>query len=181
MTRKLHIRAALAACWVPGLLMALAACGGSIPSGAASASLTPRAKAPVAATPLAGSSGASAAASAVDSSIDVYGNCTSPSLEPTEIILTCADSGWVLQAIEWTTWTATQATGVATFVYNDCNPSCAAGQLHSVPGTQVTLTDPVPDVHGQLVWSRLQQNPEPPGYDTGPDHGGPFPLPTQPI
>lgn len=111
----------------------------------------------------------------------MYGDCVSPSLEPTVIVLTCADYGWVLRDIVWTSWTRTVATGVATFVYKDCSPSCAAGHVDQVPDTQVTLSDPVPDIHGQLVWSRLQQSPQPPGYDTGPLHGALFPLPTRPV
>jgi hypothetical protein len=66
-------------------------------------------------------------------------------------------------------------------VYNDCTPNCAEGHFHHVPGTQVTLTVPARSVGGQLVWSEVQENPEPPGYETGPYHGGPQPLPRGPI
>ena len=113
----------------------------------------------------------------VDTRIEVYGDCKAPSLEPSEIVLTCADYGWILEDLHWSSWTPTQATAVGTFIYNDCNPNCAAGHFHSVPGTRVTLTAPVRGARGQLVWSRLVQSPEPPGYVTGPLHGGPFPLP----
>jgi len=109
----------------------------------------------------------------------VYANCAAPSFEPKVIILACADGGAVLQDIVWTSWTSTRATGVATYVYNDCSPSCVAGHSHSVPDTHLTLTDPVRAAGGRLVWSRLQQNPEPPGYQTGAQHGGPYPLPTE--
>jgi hypothetical protein len=116
----------------------------------------------------------------IDTAIGVYGNCTSPSVEPAEIVLTCADYGEVLMGLHWTSWTATSATAVGTLVYNDCVPNCATGQHHSVPGTTVTLTVPVHGAGGSLVWSEVQENPEPPGYATGPFHGGPQPLPTQP-
>ncbi len=116
-----------------------------------------------------------------DTAIVVYGDCKTPSVEPSEIVLTCADYGWILQGLHWSSWTASQARAIGTFVYNDCKPDCAEGRHHDVPGTQVTLTDPAHGASGQLVWSRLQQNPEPPGYNSGPLHGAPFPLPLRPI
>jgi hypothetical protein len=118
---------------------------------------------------------------AVDRHILVYGNCTIPSLEPAQIVLTCADYGEVLRRLHWTTWTSARATAFGTLVYNDCIPDCADGHHHEVPGTRVVLTAPVPDHDGHLVWSRVQEHPEPPGYATGPNHGRPQPLPTQPI
>lgn len=117
----------------------------------------------------------------VDRSIEVYANCTSPSFEPTGIRVTCADAGWVLENLVWTSWTGTRATAIGTLVYNDCTPSCPAGHFHQVPGTRVLLSEPGPAVSGQLVWTRLQETPWPPGYVTGPLHGAPFPLPTRPI
>lgn len=111
----------------------------------------------------------------------VYGDCRSPTLQPSEIVLACADHGWVLRDLRWSTWTASAAKATGTFVYNDCSPNCAAGHLHSVPGTRVTLTAPVRGAGGTLVWSRLVQDPAPPGYSSGPYHGGPFPLPTRPV
>jgi hypothetical protein len=115
----------------------------------------------------------------IDTAIGVYGDCTSPSVEPAEIVLTCADYGEVLTGLQWTSWTATSASGVGTLVYNDCVPDCAAGHHHNVPGTTVTLTVPIRGAGGSLVWTEIQENPEPPGYQTGPYHGGPQPLPTQ--
>ena len=115
-----------------------------------------------------------------DTAIGVYGNCTNPSVEPAEIVLACADYGALLQGLHWTSWTAAGATAVGTLVYNDCVPDCANGEHHSTPGTTVTLSVPVHGAGGSLVWSQVQENPEPPGYETGPYHGGPQPLPTQP-
>lgn len=116
----------------------------------------------------------------VDTAIKVYGNCATPSFEPSEIVLTCADANEVLTGLRWTSWTATSATAVGTLEYNDCHPYCAAGHLHDVPGTLVTLTVPVPTGNGQQVWSRVQESPEPPGYSTGPYGGAPQPLTTRP-
>jgi hypothetical protein len=117
----------------------------------------------------------------VDAGIKVYGNCKTPSVEPTEIVLACADYNALLESLHWTSWTATSATAVGTFVYNDCTPNCAEGHFHKVPGTRVTRTVPSRSAGGQPVWSEVQENPEPPGYATGPFHGGPQPLPKDPI
>jgi hypothetical protein len=116
----------------------------------------------------------------VDAAIEVYGDCTRPSVEPAEIVLTCADHGEVLRGLHWTSWTASSASALGTLDYNDCEPNCADGHRHDVPGTAVTLTVPVRGAGGQLVWSEVQENPTPPGYETGPYHGGPQPLPTRP-
>jgi hypothetical protein len=117
----------------------------------------------------------------VDTRIEVYGNCLKPTIEPAQIVLACADYGVLLERLDWTSWTAASATAFGTLVYNDCMPNCAAGHHHDVPGTRVTLTVPVHGAGGQLVWSQVQERPEPPGYKTGPYHGGPQPLPIRPI
>jgi hypothetical protein len=117
----------------------------------------------------------------IDTRIKVYGNCTRPSIEPAEIVLACADYGALVEGLHWTSWTTASATAAGTLVYNDCTPNCAEGHHHHVPGTRITLTVPVHGVGGQVVWSQIQEYPEPPGYKTGPYHGGPQPLPTRPI
>lgn len=118
-------------------------------------------------------------AAPIDTAIEVYGNCTTPSVRPTQIVETCADYGTIFDGLRWTSWTATSATAVGTGVYSHCNPYCPAGKLQ-VPGTMITLTDPVTTDAGQLVWSEIQEKPEPPGYETGPYHGGSQPLPIRP-
>jgi hypothetical protein len=122
-----------------------------------------------------------AAVARIDTRVKVYGNCTTPSTEPAEIVLACADYGVLVEGLHWTSWTTASATAVGTLVYNDCTPNCAEGHHHHVPGTRITLTVPVHGVGGQVAWSQIQQYPEPPGYKTGPYHGGPQPLPTRPI
>jgi hypothetical protein len=161
---RLRCRPLGAAISVAGLAMLSAACSGT------SASTESPATTP-----------APTATSATDTHIKVYGNCTKPSIEPTEIVLACADYGALLEGLHWKSWTAASATAVGTLVYNDCTPSCAAGHHHRVPATSVTLTAPVHGAGGQVVWSRIQERPEPPGYQTGPYHGGPQPLPIRPI
>ncbi len=123
----------------------------------------------------------SSTAGASDASdTEIYADCSRPSVEPTEIILTCADGGTTLEQIHWTTWSTTSATGTGVLKYNDCQPSCAQGKFHSVAGAHITLTAPVTGATGETVWSTIAFTPQPPGYASGPYHGGPEPLPTQP-
>jgi hypothetical protein len=171
--------------------LTLAGCASSAPKAApaVAAAKTHPASAPAAATaPAPATAAATAPAPAtaatppkVDAGIEVYGNCKTPSVEPAEIVLACADYNAILESLHWTSWTATSATAVGTFVYNDCTPNCAEGHFHNVPGTRVTLTVPSRSVSGQQVWSQVQESPEPPGYATGPYHGAPQPLPKSPI
>lgn len=115
-----------------------------------------------------------------DSGIEVYGNCVTPSVEPSEIVLACGDGNALLEGLHWTSWTAGSATAVGTFVYNDCTPNCADGHFHRITSDDITLSDPVNGAGGQRVWSKVQESRQPPGYRTGPYHGGPQPLPTKP-
>lgn len=125
-------------------------------------------------------SSSAAAPAPVDASIEVYGDCRHPSVEPSEIVMACADGGAVAEALHWTSWTANGATAVGTLAYKTCVPDCATGGSRTIPDDVVTLTVPVTGATGQLVWSEIQESVEPPGYETGPDHGGPQPLPTRP-
>lgn len=154
-----------------------AASAGSARPAAAPATPKP-APAPV---PPAAQPAAQAPLASVDSGIKVYANCTSPSFEPTDIIVTCADAGWVLEHLVWASWTSTTAIATGTLVYKVCTPSCAEGHFQQVPATRVLLSDPRPAAGGQLVWTRLQEIPWIPGYVTGPLHGAPYPLPTSPV
>jgi hypothetical protein len=161
-------------------VMAAACSGASTSTASPATSPAPTATAGGVTTPAATTAPAGSIAR-VDTHIKVYGNCTTPSIEPTEIVLACADYGALLEGLRWTSWTAANAMAVGTLVYNDCTPDCAEGHHHRVPGTRITLTVPVHGVGGQVVWSQIQEYPEPPGYRTGPYHGRAQPLPLRPI
>ena len=122
-------------------------------AGCGSASKAAQGNATARTLPAASAQAAAASLPSVDAGIEVYGNCKTPSVEPAEIVLACADYNAVLEALHWTSWTAASATAVGILVYNDCTPNCAEGHFHHVPGTRVTLTV----------------------------HGGPQPLPKGPI
>lgn len=116
----------------------------------------------------------------VDTSILAYGDCLTPTVEPSAIVTACADRGLVFQDLHWTSWTATSATAVGTEWYKTCVPYCAAGGSQTISNATVTLSDPVQDTNGRLIWSKIQFTPQLPGYATGPYHGGPYPLPVRP-
>jgi hypothetical protein len=49
-------------------------------------------------------------------------------VKPKQIVLSCADAGLVVSGISWTSWTANDAKGVGTLVWNTCLPqTCANG------------------------------------------------------
>lgn len=162
------------------LAVVSAGCSGTSTSAAPAATTPIRTAATGVITTPATTTAPPGAVARVDAHIKVYGNCATPSIEPAEIVLACADYGALLEGLHWTSWTAASAMAVGTLVYNDCTPNCAEGHHHHVPGTRVTLTVPVHGADGQVVWSRIQECPEPPGYKTGPYHGGPQPLPIRP-
>ena len=56
-------------------------------------------------------------------------DCESAVYKPESITLTCADGGWSLQQITWTSWTKKGAEGMGTFRENLCKPSCADGEF----------------------------------------------------
>ena len=114
-----------------------------------------------------------ASRAAINSGVKVYGDCQTPSVEPQQIVLACADVGDVVQNLFWETWTAKTAIGDGTWVYKDCKPDCATGHFHSLP-TRIAISNPVRDPNGQLVFSELKANPLPPGRT------GPQSLPTRP-
>ena len=118
----------------------------------------------------------------VDSSIAVYADCTrpvaeqKPTVEPSEIVMACADNGFGIGNVKWASWTAGSATGSGTTYYKDCRPDCADGKIVETPGVHITLAHPVRGASGGLVWSQITFSTLPPGYPERPQ-----PLPTRPI
>jgi len=56
-----------------------------------------------------------------------------PSVEPSEVVLSCADGGFSIQKIQWTGWGESFAAGMGTGSLNNCTPNCANGHYHSYP------------------------------------------------
>jgi hypothetical protein len=57
------------------------------------------------------------------------------STRPLSITLACADNGWGVQDLTWTSWTSSAAAGHGMFWDKLCVPSCAAGKIGSYPVT----------------------------------------------
>ena len=107
--------------------------------------------------------------------IKVYGDCKTATFEPSEVVMACGDFGLVYGHLSWTSWTSTSATAVGMMSYKTCEPNCAEGGIRNVPNTRITLSKPVRDPNGQLVWSQLQASQVPPGRYQQPQS-----IPTQP-
>jgi len=70
-------------------------------------------------------------------------DCNSPEYKPASLTLTCADGGWSIQTIVWSTWTTQSAIGTGIWTENLCEPSCAEG-LFVEAKVKIKLTDLTP-------------------------------------
>jgi hypothetical protein len=148
--------------------------GNSQPSRAAPVISSPTTSAPPSPVAPASPSVAPTTQSSVDASIGVYADCTSPApeqrptVEPSEIVMACADDGFGIRDVRWSSWTADGARGSGTTWYKDCRPNCAEGKIVDTPNVRIVLTTPVQNADGVLVWSRITFSALPPGYLAGP-------------
>jgi hypothetical protein len=72
-------------------------------------------------------------------------NCKAVKKEPAKIVFACADYGYYVDHLTWSSWSTTKAVGRGVFHMNDCKPNCASGHFHSRKGTlvlQKTMTCP---------------------------------------
>lgn len=56
-------------------------------------------------------------------------DCEIPVQKPDTITLTCADGGWMVHSITWSTWGIGGAEGAGIFREKLCDPSCAEGDI----------------------------------------------------
>ena len=70
-------------------------------------------------------------------------------IKPSNYVLACADANTYFNSIHWTSWTKTSATASATFVQNNCVPTCAEGKFIKYPA-KLTLSKPKPTKLGVL-------------------------------
>ena len=56
-----------------------------------------------------------------------------PTVEPSEVVLSCADGGFSIQKIQWTGWGESFAAGMGRGSLNDCTPNCGEGHFHNYP------------------------------------------------
>jgi hypothetical protein len=65
-------------------------------------------------------------------------DCQHADIRPDSIMFACADGGYYVTHLEWSTWHQFRARGRGLFHLNDCKPSCAGGTFHSRRG-RITL------------------------------------------
>jgi hypothetical protein len=145
-----------AVCALLGLSLTTAACGAGNASTAASPHAAPKATSASTTTPPGSShptamapspattppppsiSSASSPPSTPLPPPGAVADCTSAlphrlSTRPSAITLACADNGWGVEEMTWTSWTTSAATGHGTFWDKLCEPSCASGKIGTYP------------------------------------------------
>lgn len=70
-------------------------------------------------------------------------------IRPARYVLACADANTYFVDITWTSWGAASAAARATFVQNNCAPTCAEGKFVSYPAT-LSLSVPKTTKYGRL-------------------------------
>lgn len=80
-------------------------------------------------------------------------DCGSVETKPKELVLECGDGNEYLDKIKWKKWNKKQATGRATYMVNDCDPTCVDGTWDSYR-VKVTLKKPKTQ-SGERVYSRV--------------------------
>lgn len=68
---------------------------------------------------------------------------SAPKLKPASLTIACADANTLVDAIHWSSWTSTSATGTGTFTWNTCVPNCAASKTWDKASSTVKLERPV--------------------------------------
>lgn len=69
----------------------------------------------------------------------VFADCIKPSVEPKSITIACADAGFVLDDLAWSSWGEDEAAAEGTAVVNNCEPSCGEGDFGRF-ASEVTLS-----------------------------------------
>jgi hypothetical protein len=105
-----------------------------------------------------------ASSTVVTKDVVTYDCETDNNFKPESFFFTCADGNDGINKISWNTWGPMGAAGSGSRYYNDCNPSCVDGKIHSTPalvrlstptrvGSQIYLTLLHYSVDGGKSWS----------------------------
>jgi hypothetical protein len=100
-----------------------------------------------------------ASAAAASGGVRIVGDCRQSQVRPSSIVLACADDNTMLTHLRWSSFGGATARASGDYAYNDCNPYCAAGHVHSYPVTVVfSAPKRCPDGHrdyqsGEAAWS----------------------------
>jgi len=95
----------------------------------------------------------------------VFADCIKPSVEPKSITIACADAGFVLDDLTWSSWGEDEASGEGTAAVNDCDPSCGEGEVGHF-ASEVTLSK-ISDCDGKPTYMAISiefRNEAPVGY-----------------
>lgn len=76
---------------------------------------------------------ASSPASAQAREATLPGRCFDQRIEPTSVILSCADAGFVAEDLVWADWGSERATASGTASVKTCDPDCATGGREDYP------------------------------------------------
>ena len=79
-------------------------------------------------------------------------------VQPGIMVLTCADNGELAENLVWSSWTATSATATGTVDWRACSAACADSKQWDSTAAEVTLTDPVSEPGGQILFTELELN-----------------------
>ena len=61
-------------------------------------------------------------------------DCLHVAVRPSSIVFACADGGFLVRHLAWSTWHRERARAQGVFHQNDCHPSCAEGHMHARAG-----------------------------------------------
>jgi hypothetical protein len=56
-------------------------------------------------------------------------------VRPRSIVFACADGGFYVRRLTWSSWRRFRASGRGVFHQNDCRPNCAEGTFHTAAGS----------------------------------------------
>jgi hypothetical protein len=92
-------------------------------------------------------------------------------VEPSSIVVACADAGIGAKGLTWTAWTRTGAHANGTVYENDCTPDCADGVFKDYPA-KITLSGvrSTPDGRAFTVLTATYRGAEPNGNPTDTFH-----------
>jgi hypothetical protein len=61
-------------------------------------------------------------------------DCHHVDVRPRWIVFACGDGGFFVRRLEWTRWHPFRAVATGMFHLNDCDPTCAGGEIHQEHG-----------------------------------------------
>ena len=61
-------------------------------------------------------------------------DCLGVDVRPRSIVFGCGDGGFFVRRLDWSMWRHFRARATGQFHMNDCDPSCAGGEIHTAFG-----------------------------------------------